>query len=174
MLGETELGGSVMTKKKYERILLPFERYEDEQKLPKTEAPSPPPPPPIQPATVTTAVEVAAATLPSDLTISAVSKSPASERQNLSPALEIIPIKKEKSSQQSSGIGELTREQMIEIQNMVKSRDIKVTEAPPQVTTTTNVPPVSVPLTVIVKPGLDETVSFYKICFKNLLTAVKL
>lgn len=117
MLGEKELGSGFMNKSKYEKILLPFERHEAEiNQKPNYES------------------------LPSDLTISAVSKSNKSSTGDMCPSLEIIPIKKENQEKPS----ELTPEQKMEIQKLVKSRDIKVTEAP-----INNSPDVSVPVTVI-------------------------
>lgn len=131
-------GGSVaqgMTKRKYERILLPFERYERELRNHFDSNHS-------------------------EITISTVSKSygmngstqghsiQIKQRSN-SPAIEIIPIKNGNGSENH----ELTKEQMNEIQNIIKHKDNTVSYHSLNGNSNDGI---SVPVTVIVRPQANN------------------
>lgn len=91
-----------MTKRKYERVLLPFERYERERR-----------------ANGDQTSEITISTIPKNGIHQTQSNNVHYKKRSASPAIEIIPIKNGATSENV----ELTPEQMTEIQNIIKPKD---------------------------------------------------
>lgn len=131
-IAATSVNGSAinsMTRKKYERILLPFERYERELLNLASLAPNASP----------------------EITISTISKAAASSSRprSSSPAVEIIPMK---NGAVTGDNIELTKEQMCEIQNIIKQKDNQMVH---HLNSLSN-DGISLPISVIVRPQSSD------------------